>query len=144
MLIELSTFYVHLLRVSAAYPGLVEHVGHLVDSVQQHVHLALHVLSLPLALLDRVLEHLQVSGLSHHLGLHLLLVLLHPDQLALGEGGGEPCHVFPTKFHSYSTFSVSLWILSTRMNAPSLYSNTTIINLIRVKALDSEIEQLGK
>ena len=73
--------------MSAAYPGLVEHVGHLVDSVQQHVHLALHVLPLPLALLDRVLEHLQVSGLSHHLGLHLLLVLLHSDDLGLQRQG---------------------------------------------------------
>ena len=74
------------------------------------------------------------------LAIPLLLVLLHSNQLALGEGGGEPCRVF----HSYSTFSLSLWILSTKMNVPSLYSNTTIINLIRVKALDSEIEQLGK
>ena len=62
-----AIYILHLLRVSAAYPGLVEHVGHLVDSVQQHVHLTLHVLPLPLALLDRVLEHLEVSGLSHHL-----------------------------------------------------------------------------
>ncbi len=26
------------------YPGLVQHVRHLVDPVQEHVHLALHVL----------------------------------------------------------------------------------------------------
>lgn len=81
---QISTIYILLLlRVSAAYPGLVEHVGHLVDSVQQHVHLALHVLPLPLALLDRVLEHLEVARLPHHLRLHLLLVLLHADNLGL-------------------------------------------------------------
>ena len=62
-----ANYILRLLRVSAAYPGLVQHVGHLVDPVQQHVHLALHVLPLSLTLLDRVLEHLQVSGLPHHL-----------------------------------------------------------------------------
>ena len=67
----------------AAYPGLVHHVGHLVDPVQQHLHLALHVLPLPLGLLYCVLQHLKVSGLPHHLGLHLLLLLLHADDLGL-------------------------------------------------------------
>jgi hypothetical protein len=30
------------------YPGLVQHVGHLVDPIQQDVHLTLHVLPFPL------------------------------------------------------------------------------------------------
>ena len=85
--VRLGQHILHLLRVSAAYPGLVEHVGHLVDSVQQHVHLALHVLPLPLALLDRVLEHLEVARLPHHLRLHLLLVLLHAYNLGLQRQG---------------------------------------------------------
>ena len=67
----------------AAYPGLVQHVGHLVDPVQQHLHLTLHVLPLPLGLLDSVLQHLQVPRLPHHLSLHLLLLLLHSDDLSL-------------------------------------------------------------
>ena len=53
--------------VRAAYPGLVEHIGHLVDPVQEHVHLTLHVLPLSLALLDGVLQHLKVPRLPHHL-----------------------------------------------------------------------------
>jgi len=64
-------------------PGLVQHVGHLVDPVQQHVHLLLHVLPLPAALVHGVLQHLKVAVLPQQLAVPLLLVLLHPDQLAL-------------------------------------------------------------
>ena len=66
-----------------SYPRLVEHIRHLVDPVQQDIHLTLHVLPLPLRFLYRVLEHLQISSLSHHLLLSRLLVRLDPDQLGL-------------------------------------------------------------
>ena len=85
-----TTLILNLRHSGRSHPGLVQHVGHLVDPVQQHVHLLLHVLPLPAALVHGVLQHLKVAVLPQQLAVALLLVLLHPDQLALGGERGEP------------------------------------------------------
>ena len=67
----------------SVYPGFVEHLGELVDPVQEHLHLVLEVLPVLGGPVGLALEDVDLLLLLEQVRLHLVLVGLGADQRVL-------------------------------------------------------------